>query len=172
MHYKTFIQNLDIRTANLYNITYDDPVSRANLEDFFNVKPRGLRRILTAFGIGLVAGHTRWVVIFNAFGFSKQCTPHREKELMEGLLTAGDVADRIGLADTSTVYKWVKGKGPQHFGPFPKPIDLRNGTKGGRAMRWRRAEIDAWLDGRPQPKYDLLSPVFGALPSKTGGVLR
>ena len=85
---------------------------------------------------------------------------------MQPLLTAAGVATRIGVADASTVYKYAKGRGPEHLGPFPKPIDLSNGDKAVRATRWRRAEIDAWINLQPQPQYDRIAPVFGALPGR------
>ena len=145
---------------------YDEPLDRTALAEFFGVKARGLPRVLKAYGIRLVAGKSRWPVVLRALGFAEQSNSERTEELMQSLLTAEGVANRIGLADSSTVYKYAKGRGPKHLGSFPKPIDLSNGDKDARATRWRKAEIDAWINQQPQPKYDRIAPVFGALPGR------
>ena len=145
---------------------YDEPLDRTALAEFFGVKARGLPRVLKAHDIRLVAGTSRWPIVLKALGFAEQSNPERTEELMKPLLTAAGVATRIGVADASTVYKYAKGRGPEHLGPFPKPIDLSNGDKAVRATRWRRAEIDAWINLQPQPQYDRIAPVFGALPGR------
>jgi len=147
-------------------MSYNDPLDRKDLADFFGVKERGLPRVLKAYGIRLVAGKSRWPVVLKSLGFAVQGDPGRTEDLLEPLLTAAGVADRIGVADSSTVYKYAKGRGPSHLGPFPAPIDLSNGAKDARAMRWRKAEIDAWINKQSQPKYDRIAPGFGALPGR------
>ena len=145
---------------------YDEPLDRTALAEFFGVKARGLPRVLKAYGIRLVAGQSRWPIVLKALGFAEQSNPERTEELMKPLLTAAGVATRIGVTDSSTVYKWAKGRGPEHLGPFPASIDLSAGAKDARATRWRKAEIDAWINQQPQPKYDRTAPVFGALPGR------
>ncbi|NVK57814.1 MAG: hypothetical protein HWE26_19615 [Alteromonadaceae bacterium] len=150
-------------------MSYDAPLSREDLQDFFAVTDRGLPRVLSAQGIRLVNGKARWPVVLRAMGFDEQRCPDRLDELMQPLLTAQKAAPILGVRDSSTVYKWVKGNAPKHLGPMPKPIRIWNGKKTERDHRWRRAELEAWICEEAQPVYVRLEPAFGALPGRKGG---
>ncbi len=55
---------------------------------------------------------------------------------MSELLRMRDVADVLGVS-TRTVQRWVDE------GRLPAPFVLSS-----RALRWRRSEVEAWLEGR------------------------
>ncbi len=151
----------------------DTPLTRADLITFFALEqkhptchppdPRRLARVLKALGIPLRGGTTRWPVVWRALGLSEEQEPEHHEALTEPLLTARTVADLVGVADPSIVYRWEKGAVPKGAGPFPCAIDLSDGRKARGAKRWRRAEVRAWLMGRPQPRYVKPAPVFGAI---------
>lgn len=150
-------------------MSYEAPLSREDLQKFFAVTDRGLPRVLRAQGIRLVNGKTRWPIVLRAMGFDEQRCPDRLDELMHPLLTTEQAAPILGIAAASTVYKWAKGKSPEHLGPMPKSIRIWNGKKHERDHRWRRAELEAWIAEQPQPIYARLKPAFGALPGPKGG---
>lgn len=54
------------------------------------------------------------------------------------ILRMPQVIEKTGLA-RATVYKLVKG------GSFPKPLKL-----GARAVGWRVADVQRWLESRPE----------------------
>ncbi len=64
------------------------------------------------------------------------------------LLTAREVADRLGLT-TETVLVWVRQ------GRLPA-------FRLGRAIRFREADLDAWLEERATPRRGLRSTTPGA----------
>ena len=55
------------------------------------------------------------------------------------LLTRRQVQDRIGGLGTSTLYRWIRA------GSFPAPLKI-----GGKSVRWRANEIEAWLGRCPR----------------------
>lgn len=59
-------------------------------------------------------------------------------DLREQLLQRDEV-EQICDCTTSTLYRWVR------LGHFPEPIRI-----GIRSIRWRRAEVEHWLDQRPR----------------------
>ena len=119
--------------------------------------------MLKALGISLRGGTTRWPVVWRALNLAEEQDPEHHKALTEPLLTARAVADLVGVADPSIVYRWEKGAVPKGAGPFPCVIDLSGGRKDARAKRWREAEVQAWHMGKPQPRYAKPAPVFGAI---------
>lgn len=145
------------------------PLSRSDLAIFFALasgKPgdrRPLARVLRDLGLTLRGGTTRWPVVWRALGLAEDQDPAHFAELTAPLLTARGVAELLGVADPSIIYRWEKGKLPTGSGPFPPVIDLSNGRKGARAKRWRRAEVLAWHAGAPLPRYATPVPAFGAL---------
>ena len=57
---------------------------------------------------------------------------------VERLLTIVDLSDMLGIP-VDTLYGWRhRGEGPQ-------------GYRIGRHVRYRRATVEAWLEGRPDP---------------------
>ena len=151
----------------------DTPLTRANLTTFFALEPkhpsdhppdpRRLARVLKALGISLRGGTTRWPVVWRALNLAEEQDPGHHKALTGPLLTARAVADLVGVADPSIVYRWEKGAVPKGAGPFPCAIDLSGGRKDARAKRCREAEELAWHMGKPQPRYAKPAPVFGAI---------
>ncbi len=151
----------------------DRPLTRADLITFFALEskrssghspdPRRLARVLKALGISLRGGTTRWPVVWRALGLSEVQDRAHHAALTEPLLTAQAVAERVGVADPSIIYRWEKGQLPKGAKPFPRPIDLSGGRKSARAKRWRRAEVLAWHMDQPQPRYAKPAPVFGAI---------
>lgn len=146
----------------------DKPLTRDDLVIFFGLKPvrsgdyRALSRVLSALGIRLVGGTTRWSVVWRALGLSPDQKPCDLADLAAPLLTAKAAAARVGV-DPSIIYRWSKGAVPMGMPHFPKPIDLTTGRKGARGLRWRRAEVDAWHSHQPLPTYARQAPAFGAL---------
>lgn len=61
----------------------------------------------------------------------------------EAFLKVGDLSDWLNVS-RSTIYRWVE---QNHF---PQPVILGVGNEDGRSSvsRWRRSEIQAWLDAR------------------------
>ena len=53
------------------------------------------------------------------------------------LLRRKEVEERIGFKH-SAIYRWINA------GSFPRPVQV-----GGRAVRWRESDIDAWLETLP-----------------------
>ena len=141
----------------------DKPLTRDDLCEFFSVKERGLGRVLRDLGIKLRGGTTRWSVVWRALGLAAEQDPAHHADLTETLLTARAVAELVGVADPSIIYRWEKGAVPADTVPFPASIDISNGRKGARPKRWRRAEVLAWHTGRELPRYARAAPVFGAL---------
>ncbi|GAA6202827.1 hypothetical protein [Aquicoccus sp. SU-CL01552] len=147
----------------------DTPLSRSDLITYFALAPgrpgdrRPLARVLRDLGLSLRGGTTRWPVVWRALGLAEDQDPAHFAELTAPFLTARGVAELLGVADPSIIYRWEKGKPPTGSGPFPSAIDLSNGRKGARAKRWRRAEVLAWHAGKPLPRYAKPAPVFGAL---------
>lgn len=151
----------------------DTPLTRADLTTFFALEPkpasshppdpRRLARVLKVLGISLRGGTTRWPVIWRALGLAEEQDPKHHEALTEPLLTALAVADLVGVADPSIVYRWEKGAVPKGAGPFPCAIDLSGGRKARGAKRWCEAEVLAWHMGKPQPRYAKPAPVFGAI---------
>jgi predicted DNA-binding transcriptional regulator AlpA len=149
----------------------DKPLTRDDLESFFNLRKRGgtdrraLNKVLRALGIRLRGGTTRWSVVMEALGLAAAQDADRWAELTAPLLTASEIAQLLGLADSSIIYRWTKGAVPPGTPPFPAVIDLANGQQDARAKRWRRAEVLAWHEGRTPPRYAKAAPAFGALVS-------
>lgn len=147
----------------------DKPLTRDDLESFFNLRKRGgtdrraLNKVLRALGLRLRGGTTRWAVVLEALGLAAAQDADRWAELTAPLLTANEVAELLGLADSSIIYRWTKGSVPPGTPPFPAVIDLANGQQDARAKRWRRAEVLAWHEGRTPPRYAKAAPAFGAL---------
>lgn len=154
----------------------DKPLTRADLLVFFALEPkrplldpcalpdpRPLARVLRDLGIPLRGGTTRWPVIWRALGLAEDQEPAHHAALTAPLLKARAVADLVGVADPSVIYRWEKGHVPRGAGAFPRAIDLSGGRKDARAKRWRRAEVLAWHMGQPQPRYAGLAPVFGTI---------
>ena len=77
-------------------------------------------------------------------------------------LTAQAVGALLGVS-TSVIYRWEKGRLPAGAPPFPPCIDLSNGRAGARMKRWRKADVLAWHEDRPLPRYARPAPRFGAL---------
>ncbi|WP_068306586.1 AlpA family transcriptional regulator [Pararhodobacter sp. CCB-MM2] len=151
----------------------DKPLSRNDLVKYFGLEPsktgdyRPLLRVLSALGIRLVGGTTRWSVVWRALGLAAEQDLRNLDDLAAPLLTARAVAALTGV-DPSIVYRWSKGAVPAGMPPFPAPIDLTCGRKGRRGLRWRRAEIIAWHSREPLPVYARPAPAFGSLaPPKT-----
>ncbi|WP_209426818.1 hypothetical protein [Pararhodobacter sp. SW119] len=145
----------------------DKPLTRTDLIAFFALPEtedtRPLARVLRHLKITLRGGTTRWPVVWRALGLAAEQDHAHHAELTAPLLTARGVADLVGVADPSIVYRWEKGKVPAGASSFPASIDLSNGRKGARAKRWRRAEVLAWHTGNELPRYARPAPVFGAL---------
>ena len=145
----------------------DRPLTRADLITFFALPEtedtRPLARVRRALGIPLRGGTTRWPVVWRALGLAAEQDPAHHGELTAPLLTARAVADLVGVAGPSIIYRWEKGKVPANTPPFPASIDISAGREGARAKRWRRAEVLAWHTGRELPRYARAAPVFGAL---------
>lgn len=153
----------------------DKPVTRADLVRFFALDagapscadrlpdPRPLARVLKALDISLRGGTTRWPVVWRALGLAEEQDPLNHAALTEPLLKARAVADLVGVADPSIIYRWEKGQVPAGAGPFPRAIDLSGGRKARGARRWRRAEVLAWHMSQAQPRYARPAPVFGAI---------
>lgn len=149
------------------------PLTRADLITFFALEskrssgqspdPRRLARVLKALRISLRGGTTRWPVVWRALGLAEEQDLAHHAALTEPLLTARMVAELVGVADPSIIYRWEKGQLPRGAKPFPRPIDLSGGRKSARAKRWRRAEVLAWHMDQPQPRYAKPAPVFGAI---------
>jgi predicted DNA-binding transcriptional regulator AlpA len=148
---------------------HDQPLTRPELCFFFAVRfaqsgdQRGLHNILRALKIRLRGGTTRWPVVWAALGLSEEQEPQHYADLTAPLLTAQAVAQLLGLADSSIIYRWSKGQLPRSTPSFPAAIDLSNGRKSARANRWRQAEVLAWHDGKQLPQYAKAAPIFGAL---------
>lgn len=146
----------------------DTPLTRDDLVKFFGLDPvrngdyRALRRVLSALGVRLIGGTTRWSVIWPAIGLAASQNPCHTAELTAPLLTAKSVAVLLGV-DPSIVYRWSKGEVAVGLDPFPAVIDLSGGQKGARVQRWRRAEVLAWHSRQPLPDYTLKAPTFGSL---------
>ena len=148
----------------------DRALTRDDLEIFFRIRKRtgspdrrALAKVLKALGIRLRGGTTRWGIVLPALGLSVTQAPEHWHEITMPLLTATDVAELVGVADPSIVYRWEKGQLPAGAPPFPPAIDLSNGREKARARRWRKAEVLAWHEGRPLPRYARAAPAFGAL---------
>ena len=141
----------------------DKPLTRDDLCKFFSVKERGLGRVLRDLGIPLRGGTTRWSVVWGALGLAGEQDPAHHAELTTPLLTARGVAELVGVAGPSIVYRWEKGAVPAGAPPFPASLDISAGRKGARPKRWRRAEVLAWHTGQELPRYARAAPVFGAL---------
>ena len=154
----------------------DRPISRTDLIRFFALDamrpsvasqrpsaPRPLARVLRDLGIPLRGGTTRWPVVWRALGLAEEQEEAHHLALTEPLLTARMVAELVGVADPSIIYRWSKGRLPSGAKPFPSPIDLSGGREAARAKRWRRAEVLAWHVDKPQPRYARPAPVFGAI---------
>lgn len=149
---------------------HDKPLTRDDLESFFNLRKkrggtdrRALNKVLRALGIRLRGGTTRWTVVMEALGLAAVQDAERWAELTAPLLTAADVARLLGLADPSIIYRWAKGGVPPGTPPFPAVIDLSKGQQDARAKRWRRAEVLAWHEHRTPPRYAKAAPAFGSL---------
>jgi excisionase family DNA binding protein len=69
------------------------------------------------------------------------------------LLTARQVADQLGLS-TETVLNWVRR------GELPA-------FRLGRAIRFREADVDTWLQERATPKRGVSTATPGAAPLRT-----
>jgi len=146
----------------------DKPLTRDDLVRFFGLQPvktgdyRPLSRILSALGIRLVGGTTRWQVIWGALGLSPDQQLYHIADLTTPLLTAPAAAELVGVS-SSIIYRWSKGAVPSHMPPFPRPIDLTSGRNGARGLRWRRAEVIAWHSHQPLPVYAQKAPAFASL---------
>ena len=57
---------------------------------------------------------------------------------MEQLLTASQVAI-LCACSKPTLYRWM------HVAGFPRPVKI-----GPRAARWRRHEVEQWVEDRPR----------------------
>ena len=154
----------------------EKPLTRDDLEAYFSIEKRvqhhdrgrprdyrPLNRVLRDLDIRLLGGTTRWPVVWRALGLAEVQDPGHHADLTAPLLDAKAVADLVGVADPSILYRWEKGKLPVGAAPFPASIDLSNGREKARAKRWRRAEVLAWHSRQPPPRYAKPAPVFGAL---------
>ena len=56
------------------------------------------------------------------------------------LLRIADVAEMLDMSE-ATVYRYKRGE------DFPRPIRL--GGPNTRALRWRRSDVEDWLESRP-----------------------
>jgi predicted DNA-binding transcriptional regulator AlpA len=63
----------------------------------------------------------------------------------ERMLKKAEVCRWLGVAP-NTIDVWCRD------GQFPKPIVMGDATAPGSAVRWRKWEIDQWIDGRPREK--------------------
>jgi prophage regulatory protein len=59
---------------------------------------------------------------------------------MSKLLTISELAEKLGVGKV-TIYNWMKAE----KAPLPKPLALSP-----RVVRWREADIEAWLETRQQ----------------------
>lgn len=71
----------------------------------------------------------------------------------ERLLKLSEVCLWLGVAPSS-VNNWIKA------GHFPKPVVLGNPKNAHAAVRFRKVEVDEWINGRPREKDT--TDVFGA----------
>lgn len=58
--------------------------------------------------------------------------------MIDRLVARTEVEERFGLSCT-TIYRLMRA------GKFPEPIKV-----GGKAVRWRESELDAWVASRPR----------------------
>lgn len=58
------------------------------------------------------------------------------------MLRVSEIAEWLNVSKT-TIYQWVKD------GNFPQPIILGMSNRSA-ASRWRKEEIDQWLESRPR----------------------
>lgn len=140
----------------------NEPPDRDRLRAFFNVTERGLSPVLRDLGLRLIGGRIQWPVVWRALGLAPDQDPAHRAELTAPLMTAEEVARYCGVS-ARTVYRWRRGELPDHVPPMPAAIDLSGGRRNARKARWRRAEIVAWQNRRPQPAYARPAPVLGAL---------
>lgn len=63
----------------------------------------------------------------------------------ERMLKKTEVCRWLGVAP-NTIEMWVRD------GQFPKPLVMGDPTRPGSAVRWRKWEVEQWVDGRPREK--------------------
>lgn len=63
----------------------------------------------------------------------------------EQMLKRMELSRWLGVAP-NTIEAWVRE------GNFPKPVIMGDHTSPNAAVRWRKWEIDQWIDGRPRKK--------------------
>ena len=67
-----------------------------------------------------------------------------ERPTTDTLIHVREVLTRCGIS-RATLYTYIRQ------GTFPQPLKL----PGGKAVRWRETEIQAWIDGLPRSVGDL-----------------
>ena len=70
-----------------------------------------------------------------------------DPEIPERLLTVGQVANRLNVC-TRQVYR-LMGRDPT----FPRPV-----RKSAKLVRWREADLNAWIAGQGEDTAGLLGP--------------
>jgi predicted DNA-binding transcriptional regulator AlpA len=73
---------------------------------------------------------------------TRKPSPFNEGERM---LKKIEVCRWLGVTP-NTIDSWMRD------GHFPKPIVMGDPSRPGSAIRWRKWEIDQWIDGRPREK--------------------
>ncbi len=63
----------------------------------------------------------------------------------ERFLKKAELCRWLGVAP-NTIELWVRD------GQFPKPIVMGDPKRSGSAVRWRKWEVDQWVNGRPREK--------------------
>jgi predicted DNA-binding transcriptional regulator AlpA len=63
----------------------------------------------------------------------------------ERFLKKAELCRWLGVAP-NTIELWARD------GQFPKPVVLGDPTSSGSAVRWRKWEVEQWIDGRPREK--------------------
>jgi predicted DNA-binding transcriptional regulator AlpA len=63
----------------------------------------------------------------------------------ERFLKKAELCRWLGVAP-NTIETWVRD------GQFPKPVVLGDPKAPGSAVRWRKWEVEQWVDGRPREK--------------------
>jgi len=83
----------------------------------------------------------------------------RPFEPEERLLKMSEVSLWLGIAPSS-IHNWVKA------GQFPKPVVMGDPANAHAAVRFRKSEVDEWINARPREK--LTTDIFGAQSRKGG----
>ena len=139
------------------------PLTKEQLQNFFSVTERGLSGVLKDLKIYPVNGKVWPVVIWRALCLAPDQKDDHRVDLSAPLLSVNAVA-KLAEVVPETVHRWNCGKNlPRGRRAFPKAIDLSNGRKNARMNRWRKSEVQAWIEDRPIPRYARIAPEFGSL---------